>query len=66
MSHWGWTFPPVALGAVALAWTRYHAGWLDSAPIIVAPVAWLLLLGVLFAVIDFAEDGIFGNARDSD
>jgi hypothetical protein len=32
-------------------------------PIILAPIAWLMVLGLVFAIVDFAEDGIHGNAR---
>ena len=58
-----WTFPLAALAATGFAWTRYLAGDLATAPIIMAPVAWLLLLGGVFAAVDFADDGVIGNAR---
>jgi hypothetical protein len=30
---------------------------------LLAPILWLLLMGLLFAIVDFAEDGVLGNAR---
>ena len=35
-------------------------------PILLAPILWLVLMGVVFAIVDFAEDGILGNARSRD
>jgi hypothetical protein len=53
-----WTLPVLCVAGTAIAWRwlggDYHA-W--SAPIILAPVAWLVIWGVLFAIVDFAEDG---------
>lgn len=58
-----WTFPVVAFAATALAWSAQSGGDAHfGAAIIVAPVAWLFLMGAIFAVVDFAEDGILGNA----
>jgi hypothetical protein len=61
-----WTFPIAALGATALAWNHYWAGQMDAVALILAPLAWLLLLGVVFVAVDFADDGIIGNARRRD
>jgi hypothetical protein len=33
---------------------------------ILAPIAWLLVMGLFFAVADFADDGVIGNARRND
>jgi hypothetical protein len=33
---------------------------------LIAPILWLVLMGLLFAIVDFAEDGILGNARKAD
>jgi hypothetical protein len=30
---------------------------------LLAPILWLVLMGVMFAIVDFAEDGVLGNAR---
>lgn len=59
-----WTFPAAALAGVAAAWTHYQAGQQGAIPIILAPIGWLLAMGLVFAVVDFAEDGIIGNARE--
>lgn len=58
-----WTFPLAAVGGVALGWMHFEAGRLDSVPIVLAPIGWLLLMGVVFALVDFLEDGILGNGR---
>lgn len=58
-----WTFPLVAGAGVYFAWTHYSQGQMDTVPIILAPIAWLILLGIIFAVVDFAEDGRFDFGR---
>jgi hypothetical protein len=58
-----WTFPLAALGASVLAWQRYHAGQPDGALIVLAPLGWLILLGIVFAVVNVAEDGRFDFGR---
>jgi hypothetical protein len=59
-----WSMAPAVLAGVALAWMHYLDGRHDAIPIILAPVGWLLALGLVFAIVDFAEDGILGNARE--
>ncbi|MET0181894.1 MAG: hypothetical protein ABW199_03310 [Caulobacterales bacterium] len=61
-----WTFPAAALAGVATAWTHYYAGEHDAIPIILAPIGWLILMGLVFALVDFVEDGVIGNARRLD
>lgn len=58
-----WTYPLVALACVAQAWRtalgpdpHYALVWA------IAPLLWLLLKGLAFAVIDIIEDGVLGNA----
>lgn len=58
-----WTYPLVALACVALAWRtalgpdpHYALVWA------IAPLVWLVLKGLAFAVIDVLEDGVLGNA----
>jgi len=58
-----WTFPPAALAGIAIGWSHYNAGAVDAAVIVLAPVAWLVLLGVIFAIIDFADDGVINFGR---
>lgn len=51
------------LGMIGLWATA--AGWAFSpglAPLVLAPIVWLLVMGLVFAIVDFAEDGILGNA----
>lgn len=58
-----WTFPIAALACTGLAWSHYQAGALDYVPIVLAPLVWLLLLGIIFVAVDYADDGVIGNAR---
>jgi hypothetical protein len=58
-----WTFPLAAAVCTWLAWSHFAAGAHDYVPIVLAPLAWLMLLGVVFVAVDFADDGIIGNAR---
>lgn len=61
-----WTFPAAAFAGVATAWSHFNAGQADAIPIILAPIAWLMAMGLVFAIVDFAEDGVLGNARSND
>lgn len=73
--HWGsktllliaallaWSFPLAALGGTALAWSHYQAGQTDSIPLILGPLLWLIVMGAVFAVVDFLDDGVIGNGR---
>lgn len=58
-----WSFPPAAAGFTWVAWSHYQAGAHDAVPLVLAPLAWLVLLGAVFVAVDFADDGIIGNAR---
>jgi len=60
------TYPLAALAGALFAWRAYSAGAHYAAPIMLAPILWLLLMGLVFAIVDFAEDGILGNARSRD
>jgi hypothetical protein len=59
-------YPLVALAGAFIGWRAYAAGAHASIPIMLAPILWLVLMGVVFAIVDFAEDGILGNARSRD
>jgi hypothetical protein len=61
-----WTYPIVALIGASFGWRAYAAGAHYAAPLMLAPVLWLLVMGLVFAIVDFAEDGILGNARSRD
>lgn len=58
-----WIYPVAAFVAVKSAWAAYAAGQAHAVPILVSPILWLVLMGLLFAIVDFAEDGVLGNAR---
>ncbi|MBU6374014.1 MAG: hypothetical protein KJS97_14905 [Alphaproteobacteria bacterium] len=58
-----WTYPLIALGCVAMAWRTALGADPHYAPLwAIAPLIWLVLKGLAFAVIDVLEDGVFGNA----
>lgn len=58
-----WIYPVAAIVATKSAWDAYHAGQHHAVPLLFIPILWLLLMGLVFAIVDFAEDGILGNAR---
>jgi hypothetical protein len=58
-----WVLPLAAVAGTALAWIDVEAGRDAGALLALIPIGWLLLMGLLFAIVDFAEDGILGNAR---
>jgi hypothetical protein len=60
-----WTFPLAALGATVIGWSHFHGGRPDGALFVLAPLGWLILLGIVFAIVDVAEDGRldFGRSR---
>lgn len=59
----GWTLPAVCVVATVWAWALNGDAPHWAAPMVLAPVGWLLLMGVFFAIVDFAEDGVldFGH-----
>jgi hypothetical protein len=53
-------------GLLIIAIWASAAGWAfspDWAPLVLAPIGWLLVMGAVFAVVDFAEDGVFDFGR---
>jgi len=58
-----WIYPIVAVVAVKSAWNAFAAGHHLAVPLLLSPILWLIFMGLLFAIVDFAEDGILGNAR---
>ena len=58
-----WVYPIIAFAAAHFAWAAFRAGDHIAAPIILAPFLWLIAMGVVFALVDYLEDGVFGNAR---
>lgn len=51
------SLPIVALVCTLQAWRAWGAGEASAGPTMVAPLAWLVAMGIVFAVIDIAEDG---------
>lgn len=57
------SLPLAAAGFTVVAWSGHSVGAAERVPLVLAPLAWLVLLGAVFVAVDFAEDGIIGNAR---
>lgn len=58
-----WIYPIAAFVSVKSAWAANAAGHPLAMVMLIAPILWLVLMGVMFAIVDFAEDGVLGNAR---
>lgn len=58
-----WVYPVLALAAVGFAWRAFLDGAAHAMPLMLAPIGWLIVMGLVFAIVDFAEDGVLGNAR---
>ncbi|MBI1252650.1 MAG: hypothetical protein GC189_14405 [Alphaproteobacteria bacterium] len=60
-----WSFPLAALAGVAWAWAQFEAGMAGAVVFAIAPIAWLALMGFIFAAVDYLEDGVldFGRGR---
>ena len=58
-----WVYPIAAFIGVRAAWDAFEHAQHNSIPLILAPILWLVVMGVVYAIVDFAEDGILGNAR---
>jgi hypothetical protein len=58
-----WIYPLIAFSAGSAAWRVFNAGGAHGFPLMLAPILWLVVMGIVFAIVDFAEDGILGNAR---
>ena len=61
-----WIYPVLAFMCVSWAWRAFAASNGLALPAMFAPVGWLFVMGLVFAIVDFAEDGIIGNARTRD
>jgi hypothetical protein len=59
-----WIYPALAFAGAAAAWRAFSAGGHHAFPLMLAPFAWLLIMGAVFAIVDFAEDGVLGNTRE--
>lgn len=58
-----WIYPIAGYIGVKSAWSAYAAGHHHAIPMLLAPILWLVVMGLAFAIVDFAEDGILGNTR---
>ena len=58
-----WVLPLAAIAGTAMAWLDMINGHPAGALLAFIPIGWLVLMGIVFAVVDYAEDGILGNAR---
>jgi hypothetical protein len=58
-----WTLPAMCIAAVAFAWSLSAQAPHLAVAMVLAPVAWLLVMGVFFAVVDIAEDGVLDFGR---
>lgn len=58
-----WLYPAIAFVCAVMAWGAFGDGRPHALALLFAPFLWFVLMGVLFAIVDFAEDGILGNAR---
>jgi len=58
-----WIYPIAAFVGAKAAWDAYNAAHHLAVPMLIAPILWLIFMGLLFAIVDFAEDGVLGNAR---
>lgn len=61
-----WLYPVIAFVAGIFAWRAFSAGQPHALALLAAPVLWFVVMGIVFAIVDYAEDGILGNARTRD
>jgi len=58
-----WVYPIAAFIGVRSAWAADAAGHPLALAMLFAPILWLVLMGLMFAIVDFLDDGVIGNAR---
>lgn len=58
-----WTLPFLCVGSTAAGWLKAGAEPHWAAPAVLAPLGWLIVMGLFFAIVDFAEDGVFDFGR---
>ena len=61
-----WLYPVIAFTCAIFAWRAFTAGRPHALALLSAPVLWFVVMGLIFALVDYAEDGILGNARTRD
>jgi len=60
-----WIYPIAAFVAAKSAWAAYETGHHHAIPLLLSPILWLLLMGFVYAIVDWLDDGVLGNARRS-
>lgn len=61
-----WLYPLIAFVCAIFAWRAFGAGQAHALALLSAPFLWFVVMGLVFAIVDYAEDGILGNARTRD
>jgi hypothetical protein len=61
-----WLYPVIAFICAIVAWREFSEGRPHALAVLAAPFLWFVLMGIVFAIVDYAEDGILGNARTRD
>lgn len=61
-----WAYPAIAFVCAIIAWREFGEGRPHALALLAAPFLWFILMGLVFAIVDYAEDGILGNARTRD
>jgi len=58
-----WVYPVLALACASYAWRLHAVNDAYTVPLMLAPIGWLIFMGLVLAIVDFAEDGVLGNVR---
>jgi hypothetical protein len=58
-----WVYPVLAFVCATWAWRLHAVDDAFTVPLMLAPIGWLVFMGLVLAIVDFAEDGILGNVR---
>lgn len=61
-----WLYPVISFVAGVFAWRAFGEGQAHALALLSAPFLWFVVMGLVFALVDYAEDGILGNARTRD
>jgi hypothetical protein len=57
------TLPLVAIVGTAVAWALVARGWEPGGLYVLAPIVFLIVMGVVFAIVDISEDGVLDFGR---
>jgi 4-hydroxybenzoate polyprenyltransferase len=58
-----WLYPVIAFACGVAGWRAFTDGLPHALLLLIAPLLWFVAMGTIFAIVDYAEDGILGNAR---